>query len=355
LSKALVTADLHCRRHGIDNMRMQDGLAVLDAMLEFALVNKIKYIYYLGDIWHQRERIDAVTFFHVWRKFHAIKSAGIIQHWIVGNHDWVRKGAEHTLEPFRGINNSVVGKWEVAKMIDFPLCIISIAFCDSVLRFKKNLRRALKKYEIEFLGHKAMRKKIYAKPILMMHQGVSGYTVGSDYVLEQDLNYSDLEPDEFSLILSGHYHKYQQKKKLIYVGAPYQHDFGERDNQPGFVVLDFDKKDSADVLFVELDVAPRFVRIEKDNPRMKGLVKGNFVQVTDESLLKKVKKFKPRKLVYVPAKKKQVVQKRLAVKPTDSLKEVLTVYVEKKAKKKQREEIQVLGLKILEEARQEEE
>ena len=191
-----------------------------------------------------------------------------------------------------------------------------------------------------------------------MHQGVSGYKVGSDYVLEQDIKYRDLRPDEFSLILSGHYHKHQQKDKLVYVGAPYQHDFGERDNQPGFVVLHIEEDKhngniDVDAEFVELDCAPRFVRIEKDSQHLRGLVKGNFVQVTDESLLKKVKKFKPRKVVFVPAKKKRVVQKRLAVKPTDSLKSVLKAYVDKKAGKKQQEKIQALGLKILAEARRE--
>jgi len=341
MAKAIVMADPHLHRHGIDSHRLEDGLAVLNCVSAYALENDIKYIFYLGDIFHDRNKIDSITWYYVFKTFWAIRLNGICQYWLVGNHDWVTSFGVHTLEAFKRIWDGVYDETSAASFPGIPRWLVFIPFCHNLAKFKEEIGKALR---LSSPWHDGK------KPLLFIHQGVSGYKVGSDYVLEQDVKYSDLKPDRFELIIAGHYHKHQQKKKLIYVGSPYQLNFGERDNEPGFLVLDIEK-DKVETEFVSLDAAPRFVRIEKDSPRLKGLVKGNFVQVTDEALLKKVKKLKPRKLMFLPSKKKSVMKKRLEVKPSDSLKDVLKAYVGKKAKKSEEKVLASLGMKILEEAR----
>jgi DNA repair exonuclease SbcCD nuclease subunit len=65
------------------------------------------------------------------------------------------------------------------------------------------------------------------------------------------------------LIFSGHFHlrderKYSNGKSVIYIGTPYQLNWGEMSNVPGFYIMDFESKKYE---FIENTISPRHVKI----------------------------------------------------------------------------------------------
>jgi DNA repair exonuclease SbcCD nuclease subunit len=140
---------------------------------------------------------------------------------------------------------------------------------------------------------------------------------------------------EYDLIFSGHYHRHQtlvgKKNFMTYVGAPLQHDFGERTYTPGFIHLYLDGKWK----HIENDFSPRFDIIETSEVNDLLLIStfGNdYVSVRwkgDTSLLKDIKLSD--NVVIDSTPQSSVVEARTDIKTTDSVEEQLKKYVEVKA------------------------
>ena len=51
--------------------------------------------------------------------------------------------------------------------------------------------------------------------------------------------------DKYKLVITGHFHcrdhrEYTNGKSIIYLGSPYELDFGDREQTKGFTILDTD-------------------------------------------------------------------------------------------------------------------
>jgi DNA repair exonuclease SbcCD nuclease subunit len=99
-----------------------------------------------------------------------------------------------------------------------------------------------------------------------MHHSFDGAKTGPhEFTPPASLKVSDI-PEVIGGVFSGHYHLHQKlHKKMMYVGAPLQHDFGETHYTPGYMILNFDEKKCVlkGVTRRETpeDVAPRFYAI----------------------------------------------------------------------------------------------
>jgi len=99
--------------------------------------------------------------------------------------------------------------------------------------------------------------------ILLMHHHFEGAVHGPhEFEVPGGLALKDI-PDNVALVVSGHYHKWQWiGNRVLYIGAPIQHDFGEATYLPGFTILTVhdDSKRKPDVEFVEIPEGevPRF-------------------------------------------------------------------------------------------------
>ena len=86
-----------------------------------------------------------------------------------------------------------------------------------------------------------------------------------------------LDPETFKnkLVFSGHYHLNQEKGNIIYVGTPYQLDWGDFNERKGFYVFDSVTKEYE---FIENSVSPRHLKctIDTDTKTIKvdGLLGG---------------------------------------------------------------------------------
>lgn len=94
--------------------------------------------------------------------------------------------------------------------------------------------------------------------IVFMHHHFEGAKHGAhEFEPPGGLSPNDI-PDAIDLVLSGHYHMHHRLgKKIIYVGAPIQHDFGEATYTPGYIILDLDTLEY-EFREVPATVAPRF-------------------------------------------------------------------------------------------------
>ena len=78
-----------------------------------------------------------------------------------------------------------------------------------------------------------------------------------------------LDPKVFSkakLILSGHYHNYSKKDNIIYVGTPYQLDWGDYKQKKGFYILN---ENTLELEFFENKVSKKFIKLKYDDSFVK--------------------------------------------------------------------------------------
>jgi DNA repair exonuclease SbcCD nuclease subunit len=93
-----------------------------------------------------------------------------------------------------------------------------------------------------------------------------------------------------SFIISGHFHKKDhriyEKGQILYLGSPYQHNFGDTGDQRGYYIVDLDNQ-SFD--FIENTFSPKFVKLKTEDLNKKNLsnkIKNNFVSLNLDSSLK---------------------------------------------------------------------
>src|SRR6185436_20099964 len=60
---------------------------------------------------------------------------------------------------------------------------------------------------------------------LIGHLELSNFDFGNGHVCTNGLSFSDVAG--FKRVISGHFHKYQTKGNLTYLGTPFSHSFGE--------------------------------------------------------------------------------------------------------------------------------
>jgi DNA repair exonuclease SbcCD nuclease subunit len=86
--KILIFSDLHIHPHKRSTDRLDDCIKVLDWIFDTAAARQIKNIVFLGDLFHDRQKIDVLTYqktFEVFEKHLLNKEINLIL--LLGNHD----------------------------------------------------------------------------------------------------------------------------------------------------------------------------------------------------------------------------------------------------------------------------
>jgi len=160
-----------------------------------------------GDVFDTKEVIRGKCLNLVYERLSNSKLHFII---LVGNHDYFNLECEdHSLRVFENLENVTI----VDKLHEEFGCHF-IPYMHDQDKLKKVL------------------KTIPKDSVLFGHLDVVSFDYGNGYLSEAGLALKDLK--KFKKVISGHYHKYQEKDNLTYIGTPFSHSFGES-NQDKFI------------------------------------------------------------------------------------------------------------------------
>jgi len=197
----------------------------------------IKDIIIAGDIFHNRHEIGVNTI-HCARKFFDILSNYNIVT-ITGNHDCYYKDKSdiNSISILNGYKNVTVYQELVAQTINnkkFVFCpwgidLQEIPLCD----------------------------------IIVGHFEILNFKMSSHKVCDHGFESESLL-DKSKLVITGHFHcrdhrKYTNGKSIIYLGSPYELDFGDREQTKGFTILD---TDNLSLELVENHTTPKHKKIK---------------------------------------------------------------------------------------------
>lgn len=250
--------------------RLGDFLRTLDEALDWALNNEVHLVLLAGDVYKNRDPSPTVQREFA-RRIRRLSAAGVPMFILVGNHDlpnaWARA---HTVEIFDTLQ--VPHTW-VARQPRFvtlptaagPVQIIALPWVTpATLLSKDEFRTAsfeqlngLMIDKLEELLDSFVEQLDPALPtILTAHAAVQGAVFGAErsVMLGHDLVLprSFVARPEFNYVAMGHIHRHQvlppggpTDPPIVYPGSLERIDFGEEDEEKGFMVVDIGDRDPA--------------------------------------------------------------------------------------------------------------
>lgn len=277
MAKALIFSDLHVHAHKDSVQRLDHCLETLTWVFEQAELNNVDHVFFLGDLFHERAKIDVMNYHRTFDKFmyHMIDRKPNFDLWLlIGNHDmYLRERWDvNSIKPLTAIHN--------VNIVDTPS---SISFGKLTVDFCPHTENPLKELENLKIGRSKKDLKL-----LFGHMSVHGaelnkmFGTRSDVIVEYD---HDMVPvtvdifDDWDQVFLGHYHGAQKLSDSVeYVGSPLQLSFGEAFQDKHVIILDLETKEKTYIkntfspqhLIMELshvdayDMNNAFVRVEVD-------------------------------------------------------------------------------------------
>ena len=282
-NKVLVFSDLHIHSHKGRTDRLHDCLDTLRWIFETAEAKKVKHILFLGDLFHERFKIDVLNYlrtFEVFREYVATKPPYDV-YLLIGNHDMYHKERWDVtaVKPFTVLPN--------VKIVDRPT---TLRLCgDNPVDFMPYTENPIAELA-ELKKNRNQGGDSIPMKLLLGHMAVHGaktntfYGVSSDVIVEYDNEMVPVDAsifEDWDMTILGHYHGAQQiSKKAEYIGSPLQLAFGEVFQQKHIMILDLDtlKKEYVvnDFSPVHLIVTPKDIADENYK------LENNFVRVVTQ-------------------------------------------------------------------------
>lgn len=280
--KYLIFADIHIHKHKKSEDRLRNCLETLEWIFQVAEEKGIEHIIFGGDLFHDRQKIDVLTYQMAFEIFGTHKQAHI---WLLlGNHDMYHKS-----------------KWEVSSakplsnldhihVIDEPKVQIIGKAPFAFLPFTENpigdMRDLLQSKLFTIDGLTTQRK------VLIGHLAVDGailntvHETRAEVAVEHDGDMVKVDKDSFKgwdHVFLGHYHAAQKLSKNVeYVGSPLQLSFGEVDQKKHIVIYD---GQTGEREYVINEFSPRHLILgEKEADSGKHDLAGNFVRLMVDDL-----------------------------------------------------------------------
>jgi DNA repair exonuclease SbcCD nuclease subunit len=240
-------ADIHLSRYGQDKREETTGLperlnSIKNALYEvgdYCYDNEIDTIIIGGDAYHNKSLVYSIAQEIMIDFFEQYED---IEFWLLdGNHDLSGKG-QNAISSLRSLSNCDNVQWISGHPMgndDFVCIPYSHDVVNQVLTNKRK--------------------------ILISHFGLSEGILSSGMSIVSDLSAKQLI-ERYELVLLGHYHKPQEiiqdNFKLYYVGSLIQLDWGEKNEDKRFLVVD---TDTLDVSSIPISSYKRHIEIEIDS------------------------------------------------------------------------------------------
>jgi DNA repair exonuclease SbcCD nuclease subunit len=196
----------------------------------------IKDIIIAGDIFHNRHEIGVNTIHAAHTFFNALKDYNIVA--ITGNHDCYYKD-KSDVNSIAILNNKNINVFQElhAETINGK----KFVFCP---------------WGVEV-------KDIPRCDVLVGHFEIVNFRMNQHKVCDHGVDTNNLL-DKAKIIISGHFHyrehrKYPNDKSILYLGSPFELDFGDRDQVKGVSILD---TDTLNIEFIENKLTPKHKKIK---------------------------------------------------------------------------------------------
>jgi len=234
-SKVCCISDLHIGVHQNSTFWHETALKWAEWLKSELEQKDIQDILILGDLYHYRDEI-AVNTIHVvneilkiWKDFNIVI--------LVGNHDSFYKDRTD-------INSlSILHGWDNINIISDP--------CSTVLYGKKCI----------FLPWNSDLTSIDKGDIIFGHLEIESFKMNSFKLCEEGIKSKDLL-DHARYIFSGHFHLRDEREydegKIIYLGNPFEMDFGDVGSSKGYYILDFN---DISYEFFENNISPKHKKV----------------------------------------------------------------------------------------------
>lgn len=230
--KILVYSDLHLYNHHRLLVNSETALNMITDLKNFAVNNNIDTIVSAGDFFHTKARAYAPHVIQALLRVKDIYKAGLKHYMLIGNHDMV---APNTTM------NSILFVFS-----DYAKIVPDYYFVDY-----ENTRLHFLSYTNTVFENFILAEG--KKNILITHLDVIGFTMSNGFRAKSGFTKEDFK--DFDLVISGHYHRHQAQDNIVYIGSPYQTNFGEANQPHGFLTLDVD---DATWEFHESNKAPKY-------------------------------------------------------------------------------------------------
>lgn len=239
-----------------------------------------------GDIFHDRNDIAVNTLHIVTDIFDILRDFNVII--TVGNHDayYRDNSSVNSVSILRGWSNITV--IDTLQVVDFYGK--KVALCP----WGQNI------------------EEIPACDLIIGHFEINSFKMNTYKVCTHGLKASDLVR-RAKLVISGHFHHRDERKynegTILYVGSPYQQDWGDFGTFKGLHILDIT---TLEYSFIENDISPKYVKLQYSDlvsgtytpDTLKKVINGNIVKFIVDQLLE-------------PAVVDTVVRKLVAIKPVE--------------------------------------
>jgi DNA repair exonuclease SbcCD nuclease subunit len=283
MSKILLCSDIHIHPHKRSSERLQDCIDCLDWIFQTAIEREIKDVIFLGDLFHDRQKIDILTYqktFDVFKKYLINKSDQYLfdhpepaiinsavavfpnfRTWLLlGNHDlWhFQKWDVSSCHPLGAIAGvTIIDKPLVFKVSEHPIAFLP--YTNNPIEDLKSLEilvNEFPKHNRILCGHLAIDNALWNTK----HQ------IFSEVSVEHDGDMVKFDPsylDSWDQVFLGHYHAAQEINGFIeYVGSPLQLSFGETEQKKHILIYDLDTKEKE---YVENQFSPKHYIIDEKN------------------------------------------------------------------------------------------
>ena len=207
MSKYLLTGDWHFQR-GIKTTILVNYLQYIQ---NYCTENDITKIIIMGDVFDKSSSIKNDAFIPLFRQLYEMKNNGIEFTIIVGNHDVFNKNNDSIIEVFSPIAHVIKNYY-----IDDDLDAVFVSYTKEPEVFTQ----------------------IPAKKYLFTHVPIVDFSFDNAYHATEKHAFRPELFEDYDTVFSGHFHRFQHNKNIVYVGSPFQMNFGEIGQKKGFIVLD---------------------------------------------------------------------------------------------------------------------
>ena len=207
--KILLTSDWHIQ----SGIYTDIGMDYISYLQEFCKENGIEDIIIAGDIFEKSAKIQNDAFIPLFFKFKELRDQGLNVITILGNHDIFSVDNDSLVETF-SVFGGVVKEYEQIELGGRKIDLLPYTKSESDIPTDGDL--------------------------LITHLSIADFQFDNKFHVNEKAGFSRKLFSGYNKVFSGHFHRPQNKGNIIFMGSPYQMNFGEIGQKKGFIVLDLE-------------------------------------------------------------------------------------------------------------------